>query len=142
MLTSAKDEERRPEFEEGRTGGWSWWPARCPADWGAPADLRRQEAAQHARLGVLELVAGSAAPVGYLVRRDGAAEPGSYRDGGVLQRGGARQGGARRGWSFKGARQGEVVPGLDGRRRGDAGLRRESRRRPALVGARWALSGL
>jgi hypothetical protein len=39
-LTGGIDEEGRPEFEEGWTGSWPWWPTRCPADWGAPADLR------------------------------------------------------------------------------------------------------
>jgi hypothetical protein len=59
-LTGGIDEERRPEFVEGRTGCWPRWPARCPAGWGAPADLLRREAAEEARLDVAELPVASA----------------------------------------------------------------------------------
>jgi hypothetical protein len=59
-LTGGIDEERRPEFKEGQTSSWPWWPARCPADWGAPADLRRRETAKEAWLDVAELPVVSA----------------------------------------------------------------------------------
>jgi hypothetical protein len=57
MITTGGDEGKQPKFEEGQTSCWPWWPAQCPANRDASADLRRREAAHHARLSVLDLLA-------------------------------------------------------------------------------------
>jgi hypothetical protein len=94
VLTSGGDRWETPDFEEGQTGGWPWWPARCSADWGAPADLRRRETAQHVRLGVLELLAALVSSGCTPMRRidgelDSAQPQGQRRTVGRRQRGGA-----------------------------------------------------
>jgi hypothetical protein len=56
-------------FRRRATSSWPWWPARCSAGWGAPADLWRREAAQHVWLGVLELSVASVCSGMTLCRR-------------------------------------------------------------------------
>jgi hypothetical protein len=95
VLTFGGDRRETPDFEEGQ---WQCWrPAAVFMHGGALVLSWRRGAAGKVRPDVLELSVAKACPDGYLVRRNGAAEPGSYGGGGILQRGGVRQGGARRG---------------------------------------------
>jgi hypothetical protein len=59
----------------------------------APALGWRRGSARKVWPVVLELTVVTTCSGGYLVRQNGAAVPGFYGDGGLLQRGGARQGG-------------------------------------------------
>jgi hypothetical protein len=42
LLTLGGRRRQRPEFKEGQTGGWPWWPARTSRSCGVPVSLRRR----------------------------------------------------------------------------------------------------
>jgi hypothetical protein len=42
LLTLDGRRRQRPEFKEGQTGGWPWWPARTSRRCGVPVSLRRR----------------------------------------------------------------------------------------------------
>jgi hypothetical protein len=97
LLTLDGRRRQRPEFKEGQTGGWPWWPARTSRRCGVPVSLRRRGWLAGVQL-VEDVLPAASGGSGWSSRRRTGRRPELQGGGGVCVRAAAAQGaGAREG---------------------------------------------